>query len=251
VDGTGSVVGARGGTGSVVGVVGARGGAGASVVAAALALAAARRRVQACLVDLADAGGGLDLLLGVEGEPGVRWPDLDDARGRLDGADLLDRLPVWCGVGVVSATPDGAAAPGSTVDVVAALAESVVPAGGLVVLDVARGTLAGGRPAGDLLAACDEVLVVTPLDVPAVGGAVAVGRLLAGRPAALVVRRPAPGRLSGAEVAHAVGLDVAATVGWDRRVAAAVERGHGPCPRGGPLERAGRALARRYLGATR
>ncbi|WP_454041574.1 septum site-determining protein Ssd [Cellulosimicrobium sp. Marseille-Q8652] len=236
-------------TGGVVGVVAARGGAGASVVAAALARAASRRRAPACLVDLAGAGAGLDVLLGVEDAPGVRWPDLDDARGRLDGADLVERLPRWADVAVVSATSAGGAAPECVVDVVAALAESAVPRGGLVVLDVGRETL--GPSVGELLAACDEVLVVTPLDVPAVGGAAALVRHLVGRPAALVLRHPAPGRLSPAEVAHAVGLEVALTVRWDRRVAGAIERGHGPCPPGGPVDRAGRALAGRYLGPAR
>src|SRR5690606_10448493 len=87
--------GADGMGGAVVAVVGARGGAGASVVAASLGRAAGRRRGPVGLVDLALVGGGLDVLLGVEQDPGVRWPDLADARGRLDGEDLLARLPRW------------------------------------------------------------------------------------------------------------------------------------------------------------
>jgi secretion/DNA translocation related CpaE-like protein len=235
--------------GAVVGVVGARGGAGASVVAASLARAA-RRHGAACLVELAGDGAGIDVLLGVEGEPGVRWPDLDDARGRLDGTDLRERLPRWDGVPVVSATTEGGPSAASVVDVVAALAETVVPRDGIVVLDLGRGPLLAGAPAHDVLAACAEVLVVTPLDVPAVGGAAVLAARL-DVPAALVARYPAPGRLSPAEVAHAVGLDVAATVRHDRRVAGAVERGHGPCAGRGPVERVGRVLARRYLGPGR
>lgn len=235
--------------GAVVGVVGARGGAGASVVAASLARAA-RRRAPACLVELAAGGAGIDVLLGVESVPGVRWPDLDDARGRLDGDDLLERLPRWDGVPVVSATTGGGPAAGSVVDVVAALAETVVPRDGVVVLDLGRDALREGSPAHEVLAACAEVLVVTPLDVPAVGGAAVLAARL-DVPAALVVRHPAPGRLSAVEVAHAVGLDVAASVRRDRRVAGAVERGHGPCAGRGPVERVGRVLARRYLEAGR
>lgn len=233
--------------GAVVGVVGARGGAGASVVAASLARAAGRR-APACLVELAGGGAGIDVLLGVEGVPGVRWPDLDDARGRLDGDDLLERLPTWDGVAVVSATTEGGPAADAVVDVVAALAETVVPRDGTVVLDLGHGALLAGTPAHEVLGACEEVLVVTPLDVPAVGGAAVLAARLA-VPAALVVRHPAPGRLSPAEVAHAVGLDVAATLRHDRRVAGAVERGHGPCAGRGPVERVGRVLARRYAGA--
>ncbi|WP_158068934.1 pilus assembly protein FlpE [Cellulosimicrobium sp. CUA-896] len=180
----------------------------------------------------------------------MRWPDLDDARGRLDGADLLARLPRWDGVPVVSATTEGGPSVASVVDVVAALAETVVPQDGLVVLDLGRGTLVPGTPAHEVAAACAEVLVVTPLDVPAVGGAAVLAARL-DVPAALVVRHPAPGRLSSAEVAHAVGLDVAAAVRRDRGLAGAVERGHGPCAGRGPVERVGRVLVRRYLDARR
>ena len=232
--------------GAVVGVVGARGGAGASVVAAALARGAARRRVRTCLVDLALVGGGLDVLLGVEAQPGVRWPDLSDARGRLDGDELLARLPRWSGVPVVSTERGSGPDPAALVDVVAALAEVTAAHAGVLVLDVDRAALASGAGVPGLLEACDEVLVVAPLDVLAVAGAAAVRDRLDG-PAALVVRRPAPGRLSGAEVADAVGLDVAATVRWDRGLAGAIERGAGPCAARGPVERAGRELAARYV----
>lgn len=234
--------------GAVVAVVGARGGAGASVVAASLARAVARRRAPACLVDLALVGGGLDVLLGIEQDAGVRWPDLADARGRLDGEDLLARLPRWGTVPVVSTERGGGPEPTALADVVAALAEVTSARAGVLVLDVDRAAVGSGAAGAGLLVACDEVLVVTPLDVTGVAGAAAVRDRVDG-PAALVVRGPAPGRLAGGEVADAVGLDVAATVGWDRALAGAVERGQGPCVGRGPVVRAGRELATRYLGS--
>lgn len=236
--------------GAVVAVVGARGGAGASVVAASLARAVARRRAPTCLVDLSLLGGGLDVLLGVEQDPGVRWPDLADARGRLDGDDLLARLPRWGTVPVVSTERGGGPEPAALADVVAALAEATAARSGVLVLDADRAALGAGATGASLLEACDEVLLVTPLDVAGVAGAAAVRDRLPGR-AALVVRGPAPGRLSPPEVAAAVGLDVAATAGWDRALAGAVERGHGPCVGRGPVVRAGRELAARYLGPAR
>ncbi|WP_426310784.1 pilus assembly protein FlpE [Cellulosimicrobium sp. E-16] len=236
--------------GAVVAVVGARGGAGASVVAASLARAVARRRAPTCLVDLALVGGGLDVLLGIEQDPGVRWPDLADARGRLDGEDLLARLPRWGTVPVVSTERGGGPEAAALADVVAGLAEVTSGRSGVLVLDVDRAAIGSGAVGAGLLRACDEVLVVTPLDVAGVAGAAAVRDRVPGR-AALVLRRPAPGRLSGGEVADAVGLEVAATVGWDRALAGAIERGQGPCVGRGPVVRAGRDLAARYAGSDR
>ncbi|MEV0644674.1 septum site-determining protein Ssd [Phytomonospora sp. NPDC050363] len=72
----------------VLGIVGGGGGAGASVVAAALAVRAARSGARTLLVDFDPLGGGLDLLLGWERHPGLRWPDLDEPP-----AELHDALP--------------------------------------------------------------------------------------------------------------------------------------------------------------
>ena len=54
--------------GVVVAVLSGRGGAGGSTLAAALALAGTRRGLRATLVDLDPAGGGIDLLFGLETE---------------------------------------------------------------------------------------------------------------------------------------------------------------------------------------
>lgn len=76
-----------GARGPVVAVLAGRGGAGASVFATALAHAAA----ESLLIDGDPWGGGLDLVLGSETEPGLRWPDLSTAGGRLSYPALRTR----------------------------------------------------------------------------------------------------------------------------------------------------------------
>ncbi|WP_460459906.1 CpaE-like family protein, partial [Angustibacter peucedani] len=58
----------------VLGVVGGCGGAGASLLAVAMALGAARTDQQVLLVDLDPLGGGLDLTAGLDDVAGLRWP---------------------------------------------------------------------------------------------------------------------------------------------------------------------------------
>lgn len=88
--------------GVVVLIRGAAGGLGASTLAAGLALTAARSGVRALLIDGAITGPGIDLLLGMEAEPGMRWPDLVDASGRINAATLDEALPHTHGVAVLS-----------------------------------------------------------------------------------------------------------------------------------------------------
>ncbi|MFD4461057.1 septum site-determining protein Ssd [Nocardia sp. NPDC058480] len=107
----------RTGEGIVVAVVGAGGGAGASTLAAATALRGAARRVRrdTVLIDGAPLDGGIDLVLGMENVPGLRWPDLIIEDGRVSAAALHNALPAASpGLAVLScgrARP-GAAGPG-------------------------------------------------------------------------------------------------------------------------------------------
>ncbi|GIH90871.1 septum site-determining protein Ssd [Planobispora siamensis] len=79
--------------GLVVCVVGGRGGAGASVLAASLALVASRGGLRTLLVDADPLGGGLDLLLGQEETEGARWSDLVAREGRVSFTALRAALP--------------------------------------------------------------------------------------------------------------------------------------------------------------
>lgn len=86
----------RGEPGTLVAVLSGRGGAGGSTLAAALALAGTRRGLRCTLVDLDPAGGGIDLLFGLETEPGPRWSELARWRdGRLCGRSLREALPTY------------------------------------------------------------------------------------------------------------------------------------------------------------
>src|SRR6478736_5469460 len=265
----------------VVGVVGARGGAGATVTAAALAAELARGGTTV-LVDTGP-GPSVDTVLGLEAHPGLRWPDLDGARGAVDPALLAGNLMRWgrCGVLPTDDVRPGPPPPGALGDVVRALAA----AHGSVVLDLDRTAVLGaaaegggpavrdgpaeaggpagtGEPAGagagvgasegpavrgaTLLAACRTVLVVVPRDVPAVAGARLLrdGLVGAGRRVGLVARAPAPGGLGVQEVAAAIGLPVVASLPWARGLGAAVDSGVGPALPPG-LARGVRRLARR------
>ncbi len=57
-------------------------------------------------LDLDRAAGALDVVFGVEQDPGWRWADLEDVSGVVDGAALARRLPSSCGVAVLSGARD-------------------------------------------------------------------------------------------------------------------------------------------------
>ena len=211
--------------GCVVGVTGGRGGAGASVLAAALARAAAAAGLRCVLVDADPLGGGSDLLLGAEDEPGLRWPDLEGARGVLDSGDLIDRLARVDGVHVVScnrrrAEPVPAEAMRAVVDAAIRMAD-------LVVIDIPRVL---DQAATVAVQACRTVLLVVPAEVQAAASASRSADVL--RPwvddLRLVVRGPSPGGVSPQAIADALELPLAGWLRPDRGLAAALDRGEPP-----------------------
>jgi secretion/DNA translocation related CpaE-like protein len=225
--------------GGCVGVVGACGGAGASSLAAALA-AESGRRAPTALVDLDLLGGGLDVLLGVEGDAGVRWPDLHAARGEVDPDELAASLPRWRRLPVLCADRRApGAVEGVLPDVLRALGRRH-----RVVLDVPRERVASLGPSH-----LDAIVLLVPLSVPALAGACAVRDVVLDDPGArgvpwVVVTRDVPrSELRAGDVAHALGCDVAVRVRHDRSARGAVERGEGPrVGRRAPLRRAAAEL---------
>jgi secretion/DNA translocation related CpaE-like protein len=210
-------------TGRTVGVMGARGGVGASCLAAALAAESARTRPTA-LVDLDLGGGGLDVLLGIENESGLRWPDLGAARGQVASDDVMPLLPTWERASVLSADHRRPGLPAAevVVDVVRGLRGGAAP----VVVDLPR--VAATRD-GQLLDLCDVVVLLVPCDVPGVAGAHAIlGGPLRDAAAAWLVAASSTGRLAPVEVADALDRPLSAVLRTDRSAADAVERGLGP-----------------------
>lgn len=226
-----------GGRGPVIAVVGSRGGAGASVFAAALAQAAADTG-PALLVDADPWSGGIDLVMGTEDVPGLRWPDLALQSGRLAFAALRDALPRRNLVSVLSSGRTG-------VDIDAGPLGAVIDAGcrggATVVCDIPRRCTAAVETALD---AADLVVLVTPADVRSCAAAAAARPwLLACNPnAGVVVRGPAPGGLRSAEVARIVELPLLAAMRPEPGITELLERGGLRMRRRAPLAGAARRV---------
>jgi secretion/DNA translocation related CpaE-like protein len=213
----------------LVAVVGGRGGAGATTLACALGVTAARAGRRALLVDLDPLGGGIDLVFGGEEDAGLRWPDLHSTRGRVPASALSGALPQMAGLQVLSWDRGG------TGDVPVEAVQSVVEAGrrasDVVVVDLARHLDEGARA---VLATATACLLVVPAEVRAAAAASRVaGPLgLLCRDVRVVVRGPAPSGLSGTEVARALGLPLLGEVRAEPGLDLALERGEAPARRG-------------------
>ena len=214
--------------GALIGVLGGSGGVGASTLAAAIAWAAGASGVRATLVDLDPLCGGADLLLGLERTPGLRWPDLAEARGVVPSAALHDRLPRSITAAVVSCgrlAADGCAA---STDPPAAAATAVVAASrrghGAAVVDLPRWRTDAAEA---VLGTCDVVLAVVAADVRGVASAAtSVGNLASWcEDIHVVVRSRSHSRLSAEQIGDCLGRPVAGTLVTDARLAAASDRG--------------------------
>ena len=212
------------GAGVVVATLGGRGGAGATTLAVALALAGGRRDLRTVLVDGDPLGGGVDLALGAELQPGLRWPDLLTTSGRLP-VSVVDALPGVEGVAVLS-WDRGPVVP-LTVEAVSEVLDACRRAGDLVVVDLPRQLDA---VAAEVLAAVTCALLVVPAEVRAAAAAarVAARAGLLCRDLRLVVRGPSPGGLSADEVGRSVGLPVAAELRAEPHLERDLEEGRPP-----------------------
>lgn len=214
-------------------VVGGRGGAGATTLAVGLALAGVRRGQRALLVDGDPLGGGVDLVLGGESDPGLRWPELSGTHGRLSAPALAAAVPVMSGTGVLSWDRGHAhSVPPEAMEAVLGAARRCHD---LVVVDLPRRPDAAGRVA---LAAATTTLLVVPAEVRAAAAAsrVASSVGLLCRDLRVVVRGPSPLGLGGGEIARALGLPLAGEMRAERHLDAQLDRGDPPGRRtGGPL----------------
>jgi secretion/DNA translocation related CpaE-like protein len=239
-----------GGSGGLtVGVVGGAGGVGATVFAAALGQVLATRG-STLVVDADVLGAGMDRVLGVEDVDGIRWDALMQATGRLSARSLREALPRRDGLSVLSWPV------GRTPSLQAFAMREALSAGqrgfATVVVDVPRHP---DPVVDEVLARCDQVLLVCTLTVPAVAAASRVARRLPSATGAGLVLRGGSAGVPPGEVGRLLDLPVVATMGDQRGLDEAISLGVGPLRSGrGTLARAARqaataVLARRQVAA--
>lgn len=225
----------------VVAVVGGRGGAGASVLTAALARTAAMEDLHCYALDLDPGGCGLQATMGADRLEGVGWHDLGSAIGRIPADVLREELPMIGGVRILTWTQPGTPLP--LPGVVASLLDAASRDADIVLVDLARWFLLTSATeetlAVEVLARTDVVLVVCSADVRS---AAAAGRLLGSptlagvRQLGLVVRGPAPGALTGEDIAEALGVRLVAAMASEPGIDRIMEDGLPPGrARRGPL----------------
>lgn len=231
-----------------VAVVGGHGGAGASSLAAAVALVAARDGERVLLLDADGAGAGADMILGVEGEPGLRWPDVTGETGAIAGQALRAALPGVGRVSVMTSARDDVSP--LRPDTVLAVVDAGRSAGDVVVADVGRHP---GTVTAALVDSVDFVVVVTTASVHAVAATRRISaRVVGERDAVLVVRGPSPGGLGARDVAEAIGLPLLGGYRAERALAQRCEASGLALRRRGPLTSAATDVYRRLrAGASR
>ncbi|MEV8530692.1 septum site-determining protein Ssd [Streptomyces sp. NPDC051211] len=230
-----------------VGVIGGSGGAGASTLACALAISAARSGERTMLIDGDPFGGGLDVLLGGEGAEGLRWPDFAASRGRVGAGALEESLPELHALRLLSWDR------GKRVLVPPAAVRSVLAAarrrGGVVVVDLPRRV---DEVAAEALGQLDLVLMVVPVELRSVAAASRVADALDGvaRDVRVVVRARLAGELDPDEVAGLLRLPLAGEMPVELGVSEWLARGEPPGTFvWGPLARFCDGFWRRVLGA--
>ncbi len=233
---------APGSSGTTVAVVGGRGGAGASVFAVALAHQVKR----SLLVDLDPWGGGIDVLLGAENLPGLRWPDLALQGGRVSWPAIREALPEHRGIAVLSGTRASHEVPAAAVG---AVLDAGRRAGVTAICDVPRRMTDGAVTA---LADADLVVVISACDVRSCAAATAMGPTLSAvNPnVGLVVRGPSPGGLRPADISEVTRLPLLAAMRPEPLIAERIEHGGLRLRPRSPLALAARKVAA-VLGANR
>ncbi|WP_442810996.1 septum site-determining protein Ssd [Streptomyces sp. NBC_01217] len=203
-----------------VGVIGGRGGSGASTLACALAVTAARAGRRTMLIDGDPLGGGIDVLLGGERAEGMRWPDFAHSKGRVGGGALEESLPALHGLRVLSwGRDDWVAIPPQAMRAVLAAARRL---GGVVVVDLPRRV---DESVAEALAQLDLGLLVVPGELRAVAAAKRVASMaqMVLDDLRVVARGPYAAGLDEQWVAQALGLPLAGELPLDAGLLAAQE----------------------------
>lgn len=201
----------------VVGVLGTSGGLGVSSLAVALAVRASRIHGVTACVDAVREGGGLDVTACLEHLPGLRWSDLAEAQGALDGAALLRDLPAEGSVRVLASRAER-----PTVAVMAAAVRALAEVCAVTVVDLGRSV--------EQVQWCTDIIVVSGLTARQLADAAAVVPELVGRsPSARLVIRAGPhDPFQPEDVADHLDLPLAAVLADDPRALTDADRAKMP-----------------------
>ncbi|WBQ04915.1 septum site-determining protein Ssd [Kribbella sp. CA-293567] len=209
--------------------VGGCGGAGATTLAAAVAVTAGRYGLRSMLIDGDPLGGGIELVLGSEACEGSRWPALLNAAGRVSAGALRAALPLVDGLAVLSwDRSDVAALPPEAMRSVLGAAQR---SSDLVVVDLPRRS---DPAAEEAFVRATSTLVVVPRDVRSCAAA---ARLVAplrevAHDLRVVAREPGLNGLSALDVADHLSLPLAAKLGFERDLPSLLDEGRfDPRPR--------------------
>lgn len=233
----------RGHPGGAIAVVGGHGGAGATTLAAAVAITAGDVASRVLLLDVDEHGAGIDLTLGIEGRPGLRWQDLTLEGGAVRAESLHSALPhVDDRLSVLAPRRDGRR-PISADAVIAAL-DAGRAHGDTVIIDVPR---AAGALTDIVLDTVDLAVLLTTATVHGVASTRAAAERIhrRGVVAGLAVRGPAPSGLRAVDIAAAVDLPLITTYRSDPGLPARLEAGRLRVTPRSPLGRAAQAIRRR------
>jgi secretion/DNA translocation related CpaE-like protein len=205
----------------VVLVTPAVGGAGASTVACALAAQYAAQGVKVCLIDADLRAGGLDVLMGCEQAPGMRWADIENLQGSVHGAELFDSLVVSHGIHVLA--PKRGQFDSDTSQMLTII-ETLASSCDVVLVDAPR---VAEELIQSLVTLSDDVLLVMPTTVQASSLVTSVKERFAEVRCGLVVRQVPGSGLTPIGVAQAVDIPLRTTLPTDARIVEQVEQGLG------------------------
>lgn len=160
---------------------GAVGGCGVSTLAAAVARTAALEGHYQCisLLDVVEFSGGLDLLLGLEDTPGIRWPDLSLGEGHIDYEALDHAIPhtSYDHIGVLSQARSSVAGAGYLTEAVPTIRRVIhsIHEAASSVLGVLDCPTIFGQPDNDVAQLIGEeadlLVLVVPAEIRAVAAA--------------------------------------------------------------------------------
>jgi secretion/DNA translocation related CpaE-like protein len=231
--------------GVTIGVIGGSGGAGATVFAAALAQMATETG-RTLLVDADPIGAGIDRVLGLEANDGIRWDSMLQTTGRLSSRALREALPRAGRLSVLTWPTDRSAS------LQAFAVREVLSAGrrgfDAVVVDLPRHRDAVVE---ETISRCDHVVLVSTLTVPGVSSAARVAhRLPETMPSRHLVTRGGRGGVTPESVSRLLRMPLLAAMSDQRGLDEAINLGAGPArSRRGALARAARSCAATLLGS--